>query len=64
MKKHNSIRKPLVRGITRAALVIFMASMCADFTASLAPLVSLIISGAWLYLYAYANGYVYKVVRK
>lgn len=62
MRKHSSIRKPLIRTITRTAAAVFMAAMYAADSDSLIPAAALVISGAWLLLYAYANGHMCRVV--
>ena len=62
--KHNEtafkIKKFILKTITLIMGIIFVISICSlDSDKFYIPLAALVVSGGWLYLMAWANGYTY-----
>ncbi len=63
MKRKNrifrKIRNYILKTFTLIMGIVFMLSICSLDSDSWIPFVAIAISGGWLWLYAWANGYVY-----
>lgn len=61
-KKHSKIHKFIIKSITALMLALFCLSVAAmDSEAFWPPVIGLVVSFAWLWCYAWANGYVYDI---
>ena len=54
----NKTRIKIIKAITAIMAIVFVLSICAADSNPLLSLVTLLVSGTWLYLVAYANGWV------
>lgn len=55
------IKRFILKSITLIMALIFILSICLlDSEKFYIPLAALVVSGGWLYLMAWANGYIYK----
>ena len=62
MKKttKNKIKRVILKSITYFMFIVFMFSICLlDSEKFYIPLAALVVSGGWLWLMAWANGYTY-----
>ena len=62
MKKttKNKIKRVILKSITYFMFIVFLFSICLlDTEKFYIPLAALVVSGGWLWLMAWANGYTY-----